>query len=135
MTHSLPAGALPFIAAAVIVFSTVAMANVPVTGWLDGMPQRAHRLLGAYEPAPEAQALPARREIKTHRRTRCEGCGVVQAIQHIDALGDTPESYEFTVRLHDGSTRVSTEASQAKWRAGDNIILIGGTNLAGQLNH
>ena len=43
-----------------------------------------------------------------------------------------PESYEFTVRLRDGSIRVSSDASRAKWRAGDNIMLIGGTNPVGQ---
>jgi hypothetical protein len=124
MTHSLPPVALPLIAA-VIVFSTVAMANVPATGWLDRAPDQARRLLPA--PAPESQ---------TERvRTRCAACGVVQAIRRIDAAGDTPESYEFIVSLRDGSIRVSTDASQAKWRAGDNIILIGGANPAAQSMH
>jgi hypothetical protein len=57
---------------------------------------------------------------------------VVQAIRRIAAAGDTPESYEFTVRLRDGSIRLSSDASRAKWRAGDNIMLIGGANPAGQ---
>ena len=115
MTYSLPPGALPFIAT-VIVFSTVAMANVPITAWLDGAPEHAQRLV----------------PVKARVRTRCAACGVVQAIRRIDAAGDMPESYEFTVRLRDGSIRVSSVASQAKWRSGDNIMLIGGANPASQ---
>jgi hypothetical protein len=124
MTHSLPPVALPLIAA-VIVFSTVAMANVPAMSWLDNAPGQARRLAPAPEPAPQTDRV----------RTRCAACGVVQAIRRIDAAGDTPESYEFIVSLRDGSIRVSTDASQAKWRAGDNIILIGGANPAAQSMH
>jgi hypothetical protein len=124
MTYSLPPGALPFIAA-VIVFSTVAMANVPVAIWLDSAPEHAKRPEPAREPVPETAAPAGEREVTSGMRTRCAACGVVKSIRRIDAAGDTPESYEFTVRLRDGSIRVSSDASQAKWRAGDNIILIG----------
>jgi hypothetical protein len=130
MTYSLPPGALPFIAT-VIVFSTVAMANVPVAVWLDGAPQQAQRLVPAQEPAPEAAASPYQSAVKARVRARCLGCGVVQAIRRIEAVGGVPESYEFTVRLRDGSVRVSSEPSQSKWRAGDNIILIGTAKSAG----
>jgi hypothetical protein len=124
MTHSLPPRALPFIAA-VIVFSTLAMANVPVADWLDGVPDQAQRLVPAQEPVPEMAESMDQRAVKARVRTRCATCGVVQAIRRIEAVGDVPESYEFTVRLRDGSVRVSSEPSLAKWRAGDNIILIG----------
>src|SRR6185369_1970864 len=126
MTRSLPPGALPFIAT-VIVFSTVAMANVPIATWLDAAPQHAQRLVIAQEPVPEAAAP----MVKARSRARCASCGVVQAIRRVDAAGDAPASYEFTVRLRDGSIRLISDASQAKWRAGDNIMLIGGANPAG----
>ena len=129
MTHSLPPGVLPFIAS-VIVFSTVAVANVPVTIWLDRAPEHAQRLEPAREPDPETTATTEQPTVRKSVRTRCAACGVVQAIRRIDAAGDTPESYEFTVRLRDGSLRVSSEPSQAKWRAGDNIILIGAAKPA-----
>src|SRR6185369_4124698 len=131
MTRSLPPGALPLIAT-VIVFSTVAMANVPIATWLDGAPQHVQRLVPAQEPVPEAAAPLGERTVKARVRARCPACGVVHAIRRIDAVGDMPASYEFTVRLRDGSIRLSSDASQAKWRAGDNIMLIGGANPAGQ---
>jgi len=130
MTRSLPPGALPFIAT-VIVFSTVAMANVPIATWLDDAPQHAQRLVIAQEPVPEAAAPMGAPTVKAHSRARCAACGVVQAIRRVDAAGDAPASYEFTVRLRDGSIRLISDASQAKWRAGDNIMLIGGANPAG----
>ena len=132
MTRSLPPGALPFIAT-VIVFSTVAMANVPVAIWLDGAPKHAQRLVPAHEQVPDTAAPVRQRAVNAGERARCAACGVVQAIRRIDAAGDTAETYEFTVRLRDGSIRVSSDASQAKWRAGDSIILIGGVNPAAQI--
>jgi hypothetical protein len=115
--RSLPPAALPFVVA-VVVFSTVAVANVPATGWLDGSPKAAS-ILG--EGGGKARA-----------RTRCDACGVVEAIRRIDPVGALPAAYEFTVRLRDGSTRLSSNASLASWRAGDNIMLIGGANSAGR---
>jgi hypothetical protein len=47
-----------------------------------------------------------------------------------DAVGALPATYEFTVRLRDGSTRLSSDASQSNWRAGDAIMLIGGVSSA-----
>jgi hypothetical protein len=128
--RSLPPAALPFVVA-VVVFSTVAVANVPVTGWLDGSPEQAQRL-AARAPEPEAAAVLGEGGGKARARTRCDACGVVEAIRRIDPVGDLPAAYEFTVRLRDGSTRLSSNASQASWRAGDNIMLIGGANPAGR---
>jgi homospermidine synthase len=127
--RSLPQAALWF-SGAVVVFSILAVANVPVRVWLDGAPQHGQRLTA--EPVPETAASLDQDAGNTRVRARCPTCGVVQAIRRIDAAGDTPESYEFTVRLRDGSIHLSRDASQAKWRAGDNIMLIGGANPAGQ---
>ena len=127
------AAALPCLVA-VVVSSAVALANVPVALRLDSPPEPA-RQLPALDPLPESLALaPAASKavIRARVRTRCEACGVVEAIRRIDAVGNLPPAYEFTVRLRDGSTRLSTDASQAKWRAGDQIMLIGGFNAAGQ---
>jgi len=38
----------------------------------------------------------------------------------------TSKSYEVTVRLHDGSSRVISEASQPTWRTGDKVKVING---------
>jgi len=127
--RSLPQAALWF-SVAVVVFSALAVANVPAGAWLDGGPQHAQRL--GEEPVPETAASPDQDAARARVRTRCAACGVIQAIRRIAPVGDRPESYEFTVRLRDGSIRLSNNASRAKWRAGDNIMLIGGANPAGQ---
>jgi hypothetical protein len=117
--------ALAFLVA-IVVFSTVSMANVTVSRWMDGSPEQVQML-----PPPVAGA--AEPAVKTRARKRCEAaCGVVEAIRQIDPVGVLPASYEFTVRLRDGSTRLSSAATQGKWRAGDAIMLIGGPDSATQ---
>jgi hypothetical protein len=132
--RSLHPVALPLFVA-IVVFSTVSMANVPVARWLDSSLEYAQQLatLEAVGEAAEAAVLPAGESaVQARARTRCEACGVVEAIRRMEPVGNLPAAYEFTVRLRDGSTRLSSNASQAKWRAGDAIMLIGGANLAGQ---
>jgi hypothetical protein len=131
--RSLHPAALPFFIA-IVVFSTVAMANVPVARWLESSLEYARQL-----PTPEAvgeaaqAALPADDGAAQARvRTRCDACGIVEAIRRIDPVGALPATYEFTVRLRDGSTRLSSDASPSKWRAGDAIMLIGGASSATQ---
>ena len=106
---------------AVAVFNTVAMANVPVARWLDSSPELAQQ-----EPAEALLPDAGGGAVKARARTRCEACGIVEAIRRIEPAGALPASYEFTVRLRDGSIRLSTSTSQAKWRTGDAIMLIGG---------
>ena len=59
-------------------------------------------------------------------RSRCPGCGVVEAIRPLSTVAGTPDSFEFTVRLRDGSLRTSTTQGRGSWRVGDSIILMGG---------
>ncbi|MDP3762070.1 MAG: hypothetical protein Q8R01_16295 [Ramlibacter sp.] len=102
--------------AAALVFCSVATASVP-DAWLRD----------AQEPPAEAAAVPAAAEEAAPRaRVRCTTCGVVEAIRRIEHGGGVPASFEFTVRLRDGSTRTSNTASAAGWRSGDRIMLIGG---------
>jgi hypothetical protein len=61
------------------------------------------------------------------RRAKCETCGVIETIRRLEAVGDSPAGYEFIVRLRDGSARTSRVATFSKWKAGDRIMLIGGT--------
>jgi hypothetical protein len=92
-----------------IACATVAMANVPVGEWSP-----------AYSEAAAPDELPVKPAplLVTH--------GVVEIIRKFEASGAVPAGYEFTVRLRDGSTRVSSDASAASWRVGDSIMLIGG---------
>lgn len=64
-------------------------------------------------------------------RSRCPGCGVVEAIRPLSTVAGTPDSFEFTVRLRDGSLRTSTTQGQGSWRVGDRIILMGGAADSG----
>ena len=82
----------------------------------------------------EAAAVPALPDGggKARLRSRCEGCGVVEAIRRFEPAGELPAGYEFTVRLHDGSTRVSRDANAARWHIGDRIMLIGGAKQVAQ---
>jgi hypothetical protein len=85
-------------------------------------------------PAPEAIAavvvapaapLPVTVAPRIRERT-CDACGFVQTIRRTDpATGST--AYEFSVRMRDGSTRDSMEATRGRWVEGDRVILIGGT--------
>ncbi|NPC59201.1 hypothetical protein [Caenimonas soli] len=113
---SLPAATLPCFVAAVV-FSTVAMANVPSMGWWQGA-------VAAEAPAVSVP-FP---EVATAARARavCESCGVVETIRRFEPVGELPAGYELTVRMRDGSTRVSSLANAAKWHTGDRIMLIGG---------
>jgi hypothetical protein len=94
--------------------ATVAIANVPVGQWSSDLSFSAE---AASPQSPDE--LP-------RFQSGCQTCGVVENIRKLDATGSTPAGYEFTVRLRDGSTRVSSDASVAKWRVGDPIMLIGG---------
>lgn len=97
--------------------ATVAMANVPVGQWSSDLPASA----AVTSPqAPLESEAPA-----AQVKSGCN-CGVVEIIRKLEAAGTTPAAYEFTVRMRDGSTRVSSNASVAKWRVGDSIMLIGG---------
>jgi len=60
------------------------------------------------------------------KKSRCASCGVVQAIQALEPPQAGPTRYQFTVRLRDGTTHISTEASRFRWRVGDQVQLIGG---------
>lgn len=77
---------------------------------------KAHRTVSADAgESPKAQA-----------RRRCESCGFVESIRHIQQVGNVPGTYEFTVRLKDGSARTSSDPSASRWQAGDRVMLIGG---------
>jgi hypothetical protein len=105
---------LAFVAAA-LVFCSVATASVP-DAWR-GAPE---------SPAVVAAPTAAEEGAAPRVRRRCDTCGIVQTVHRIEHGGGTPASFEFTVRLRDGSTRTSTTASAGNWRAGDRIMLIGG---------
>jgi hypothetical protein len=74
--------------------------------------------------APEA-ALPVVKAA-TGRDRSCESCGVVHTITRSDPATGLV-TYEFSVRMRDGSTRDSTGATRGSWLEGERVMLIGGT--------
>ncbi len=106
--------------------STVAVANVPVPA-----PEGSG---GVVQIEPDALAVPvvelprdsASVQAKPRTRARCMACGVIESIRRLEPVGDLPAAFEFTVRLRDGSTRISSSTTQDKWRSGDRIMFIGG---------
>ena len=110
------------------------MANVPLVAWSHlaepagfSMPREAP---SAAEPALLADDGQGAAQARV--RPRCEGCGIVEAIRHFAPAAGVPAGYEFTVRMRDGSTRVSSDADAARWRIGDAILLIGGARRSVQ---
>lgn len=97
-----------------------ALASVPRLAWAEA-PVLSAPAAGAVASVP----VPSRAQA----RVRCTTCGVVEAIRRIEPVGTQPAAYEFTVRLRDGSTRVSTEVgtSPGTWLVGDPIMLIAGS--------
>jgi len=59
-------------------------------------------------------------------RRRCKDCGRIVSIQRVEATDTALTSYEFTVRMRDGSLRTSEWATPGKWRVGDRIMMLGG---------
>ena len=96
----------------------VAGAGVPVAGW-SGSPADA-AVVARLLPVVSVPALKARVS------GRCQTCGVVEIVRRLEAAGATPAAYELTVRLRDGSRRLSSQALNTGWRVGDSIMLIGG---------
>lgn len=122
--QSLPSATLPCFVAAVV-FSTVAMASVPsIDWWPDAVPDG---IAAVSAPAPQAGKAARGRAV-------CQACGVVETIRRFEPLGELPAGYELTVRMRDGSTRISKLASSAKWQAGDRIMLIGGAPAPAELS-
>ena len=112
-----------------ILFSTVAMAIVPIMGWLQGS------LEGFNGSSTQAQMRAASAAIlpvapspagKVRVRARCDECGVIESTRRVDTVGNSPAIYEITVRLGNGSKRVLSDASPANWRPGERTILIDG---------
>jgi hypothetical protein len=84
-------------------------------------------LAGAWEaPRVQPPAAASAKQRLVAKKWRCTSCGVVQAIRVVEPEQPGPTRYEFTVRLRDGSTHISTESSSFSWRVGDPVQLIGG---------
>lgn len=105
------------LAALMLANGAVAMAAAWPASWLQP---------AAHKAAPSAAVVPILTPSAGARKSGCASCGVIETIRRIEATGDLPAAFEFTVRLRDGSLRISSSATQDKWRSGDRIMFLGG---------
>ena len=85
----------------------------------------------SFEPA----AAPSAAEVDDDRpatKARCDECGEIASVRHVASAGNLPSTYEITVRMRDGSVRVTSDPTPADWRTGDRIKYIDGANPAGK---
>ena len=77
----------------------------------------------------EAVALPAQVDTPARATRRCPHCGWIESKREIlpgAAALQAPRSYEYTVRMTDGSSSVFQQALPASWRLGERLTVIGG---------
>jgi hypothetical protein len=98
-------------------------------------------------PTPPVRA--ERRQRARHVRAKCAECGTVDSTRQIEKVStetdtgivgwatwrgrsetaeQSAKSYEVTIRMNDGSSRVLTDTSAANWQPGKRVVLIGGTS-------
>jgi hypothetical protein len=65
----------------------------------------------------QAAALPA-------AERRCQACGWIESHREMDSKDGAAGALQYTVRMHDGSSRVFEEATGVKWRLGERLIYI-----------
>ncbi len=99
---------------AVIASSSAGFARM--MGWGPGAAGHSGAVFALDVPAGEARAGP-----------RCPECGMIVATREIETHGEqAPRSYEFVVRMADGSIRVIEDADPGKWRTSERLIVIDG---------
>jgi len=76
-----------------------------------------------------AVALPAQAELTVRAGRRCPHCGWIESKREIPPGKADPHaarSYEYTVRMTDGSSSMFQQALPASWRLGERLTVIGG---------
>ena len=127
---------------AFVLFSTAGIARI--VGWGPNSTDDSGAILALDPSAP----VPATNEARV--KPRCPECGVIVSMREIEVRDedtgrprtaggavagsrietrvDSTRSYEITVRLADGSSRVFNDANPARWRSGERVIVIDGAN-------
>jgi hypothetical protein len=91
---------------AVVLFSTAAIARM--MGWG----------LSSTDDSGDIPALEVSARSEGGARPRCPECGMIVSTGN----------HEIIVRMADGSSRVIDDANPARWRAGERLIVIAGTD-------
>ena len=97
---------------AVILFSSAGFARM--MGWGPGAAGDSGAILALDMPAGKA-----------HAGARCPECGMIVSTREIERHDEaSPRSYEFVVRMADGSSRVIEDADPGRWRTSERLIVI-----------
>jgi len=79
----------------------------------------------------EAVGLPLQFEFTLHAVRRCPHCGWIESKREILPSVADPHAlmvYEYTVRMANGSSSVFQEAIPVRWRLGERLLVIDGTD-------
>lgn len=128
---------------AVILFSTAGFARM--MGWGPNSTDDSGDSLALDQTAPVQTMSEAR------ANARCAECGMIVSVREIESEDTGPGAaggatagnrdeirvkttrrYEITVRMADGSSRVIDATNPARWRTGERLIVIAGTNPSHQ---
>ena len=77
----------------------------------------------------QADALPTRAEPLDRTVLRCRHCGTIESKRELPRGTADPAAsttYEYTLRMADGSSSVFQDALLVSWRLGERVIVIGG---------
>jgi len=78
----------------------------------------------------EADALPAQDKLTARAARRCPHCGTIESKREVPPSAAAPgalQTYEYSLRMADGSSSVFQEALPASWRLGERVMVIDGT--------
>lgn len=122
---------------AIVLFSSVGIARM--MGWGSNSTDDSGDILALDELDP------VRTVSETLADARCAECGMFVSMREVESEDTGPstagrtmagsrdgirvkttKSYEITIRMADGSTRVIEAANPARWRTGERLIVIGG---------
>ena len=76
-------------------------------------------------------SLLAEAELEVHAGQRCPNCGWIESKRKVPASVTDPRSlgtYEYTVRMADGSSSLFEAALPTSWRVGERLSVIDGTS-------
>lgn len=146
---------LPLLIGGVIAILLGTSGFAAVTTWMQASTNEAGIVLLSDELPPPPTALlgalaarvPVSGEGDTRPTVKCAGCGVIASTRETRQLaagidagtaggqagrgpyerpGESTISYEVTVRMNDGSSRVFTDPNRANWRPGQRVLLVEG---------
>jgi hypothetical protein len=86
----------------------------------------SHKAAGDEAAVLRVQFHPALVAPESPLRQRCTTCGVIENILVTEGSDGATLSYQFEIRMQDGSLRHSSDTRPGNWQVGEGIQLLGG---------